>query len=107
MLFILVTLNPFTKTVIFDDTDAESYAITLADMDLDNDLDIIIANSESANMIYFNEENSKKWTAHQLKNESFDTYDIITADLNNDGRQDIIEANSDAINRYYFNRLKK
>ena len=69
--------------------------------------DIIIGNSESPNLVFFNEENGAKWTGHVLGEESFDTYDIIAADLNKDGFPDIIEANSDEINRYYLNRKKR
>ncbi len=84
-----------------------SYAVTVADLDLDKDKDIIIGNSGSANTIFWNSGDGQNWTSSALSDETFLTYDIITSDLNNDGLIDIIEANSDDINRYYFNRKKK
>ncbi len=102
-----IGVPPSPISVIFDSSGADSYAVSLADLNGDKTLDIIIGNSESPNFVYLNEENGRKWKGYMLSEESFDTYDIITADLNMDGLPDIIEANSDEINRYYLNRKKK
>jgi hypothetical protein len=71
--------------------------------DIDNDIDIIIGNSGSPNVVYLNKGSGANWEKMTLSDEAFNTYDIIVSDLNNDGRPDIIEANSDEINRYYLN----
>ncbi|MFT5762016.1 MAG: hypothetical protein ACI8WA_001140, partial [Polaribacter sp.] len=97
----------FSTYLIFDTELMNSFAITVADLNSDNHLDIIVGNSNNPNMVFYNSENGQKWVKKLLSKEKFLTYDIIASDINNDGLIDIIEANSDEINSYYINRIKK
>ena len=45
----------FERTVPFGSDDDQSYAVRLADVDLDGDLDIVVANVGARNAVYFNQ----------------------------------------------------
>ena len=91
----------------FDSEKSFSYAVSIGDLDLDGDMDIVIGNSRGPNAVFINEKGGQSCGKIQLAPQEFNTYDIIVADLNKDGRLDIIESNSDEINKYYFNSEKK
>ena len=77
--------------------------MSIGDLDLDGNVDIIIGNSGEPNTVFINNKKGTVWEKIQLSENRFNTYDIIIADLNGDGRLDIIECNSDELNSYYFN----
>jgi hypothetical protein len=88
-------------------TEDNSYSVAIEDLDLDGDIDIVVANVGAPNAIFLNENNATTWKKFTLNEQKFSTYDIIVTDLNGDKRPDIIEANSDEVNLYYFNQLLK
>ena len=94
----------FTDAITYDGQDNPTYAVSLADLDNDGDLDIINGNSPGTNSVFFNQGDGRGWVLMELSKSKFSTYDIIAADINGNGRNDIIEANSDERNTYYINR---
>ena len=81
----------------------KSHSVTVDDLDLDGNIDIVLANVASANTVFTNIEKGRVWKKITLGEKEFNTYDIMTSDLNWDRRLDIIESNSDEQNIYYFN----
>lgn len=90
----------FTKRTI----DTNFYAartVELADIDYDNDLDIIAVSREvngfgyslNAVTLYENDDiSTNSWTKHALADTSEENHDVVVVDLNQDGYLDIITA---------------
>jgi hypothetical protein len=94
----------YKEAKVFDLNSDLSYSISVADLDFDGDIDIVVGNVEGVNNIFINSKNGQKWLKKSLTNKNFFTYDILVNDLNGDDKPDIIESNSDEHNIYYFNK---
>ena len=85
-----------------------SAGVALADFDGDGDLDLVVARSEAANAVYFNEGNGRQFREVALIEvpavREADTYGVSVGDFNSDGAPDFVFANSGAPNPYYITR---
>ena len=102
---------PITKmytplTTVHDETPTQS--VQVADVDSDGDLDIIVGNLGSPNVVYFQAGvNSGDFpAATPIGSTPFDatspTTKVIVADLNNDGKMDLVVANRDEENQIFL-----
>ena len=74
---------------------------TLADFDKDGDLDITISRREDSNgRLYWYENNSGKWTKHQLGISDEYQLGAAVSDINSDGYTDLV------VSRYWFENPK-
>ena len=94
----------FTRSLPFGSDDDQSYAVRLADVDLDGDLDIVVANVRAQNAVYFNR-NGGAPAFDELRFGCADcaTYGLAVGDLNGDGFPEIVTANSGAPNGVFAN----
>ena len=90
---------------MFGRDDDQSYAVVLADLDLDGDLDIIVANAGARNAVYFNRgtETAEPFEEFRFGCDDCGTYGVAVGDLNGDGYPEIVTANSGAPNVIFAN----
>ena len=80
------------------------YAVRLADLDLDGDLDIVVANVAAQNAVYFNRGNEgRDFDEFRFGCPDCATYGVAAGDLNGDGFPEIVTANSGAPNGLFAN----
>lgn len=110
---LLTTLSLKAQTPLFTDATATLPAITnaatmdvqAADLDLDGDLDLVLANEFQRNRVLFNNGAGvfSDATAGRFSNVSHDSEDIAIADFNGDGWPDVVfAAEDDASPEYYW-----
>ena len=88
----------------FGPDDDESYAVHLADLDLDGDADIVVANVGARNAVYFNLGGGPPaFDEFRFGCADCSTYGLGVGDLNGDGFPDIVTANSGAPNGLFAN----
>ena len=93
----------FERSLLFG-SDDRSYAVCLADVDLDGDLDIIVANVGAQNAVYFNRGGeTPKFDEFRFGCEDCSTYGLAVGDLNGDRFPEIVTANSGAPNGLFAN----
>ncbi len=90
--------------VNFDREDGRTYALAVADMDNDGDLDLIVGNVAQENAVFFNQGDGRIYREARFGDESHATYGLDTGDLNGDGFEDIAVANSGSRNLVFLNR---
>ena len=94
----------FKRSLPFGSDDDQSYAVRLADVDLDGDLDIIVANVGARNAVYFNRGGEAAgFGEFRFGCEDCATYGVAVGDLNGDGFPEIVTANSGAQNGIFGN----
>ena len=82
--------------------DERTYAATVADLDADGDLDIVVGNVQQRNAAYLNDGTGRGWTEIVVGEPAESTYGVDVADVNGDGYPEIAFANSEALNRLYM-----
>ena len=83
----------------FGSDDDLSYAVRLADADLDGDLDIIVANVGAKTAVYFNQGGGAVgFGEFRFGCDDCATYGVAVGDLNGDGFPEMVTANSGAPN---------
>ena len=87
----------------FGNPDGKTYALAVADMDNDGQLDIVVGNSAQSNVVYFNQGRAQDFREVRFGDPAHLTYNLAVGDLNRDGFADIAVANSDAQNRVFLN----
>ena len=80
-----------------------TYAAVTADLDGDGDQDIVVANVEERNAVYWNDGSGLGWVGQWLGDEAHATYGLAVGDLDGDGYPELGFANSDAMNRLFAN----
>jgi hypothetical protein len=85
----------------------DSYALEIADIDQDDDLDIVVANVNSSNSVYLNDNEGTQWTEVKLGDYAATTYGLDVGDLDQDGYPDLGFANSNSLNRLFYNRINR
>ncbi len=91
----------------FGREDGQTYALVVADMNNDGDLDLIVGNVAQENAVFFNQGDGKGYREVRFGDESHATYGLDTGDLNGDGFEDIVVANSGSQNLVFLNRSVK
>lgn len=98
------------RQILHDSDDLNSRAVAIADMNGDNDLDIIIGNIGDRNQIYFGNGSGGIIEVREFGYTDGQTYDIVTGDVDNDGDIDLIVGNmmdahhTNQRNTVYINR---
>jgi hypothetical protein len=77
--------------------------VALTDVDGDGVLDVVVANMQERNAVYFNDGSGAVGAVHWLGEATNTSYGIAAADLNGDGFPEIGSANSGAVNRIFLN----
>ncbi len=80
-------VGPFKKTVIDTDNPMHPHSKSLADIDLDGDLDAIVASSADGGMYWYE---YPSWTKHTIFPTGSWSTDMQVGDIDNDGYIDII-----------------
>ena len=94
----------FDRSLSFGRADDESYAVQLADLDLDGDPDIVVANVGVQNAVYFNRGGEPPaFVEFRFGCADCSTYGLGVGELNGDGFPDIVTANSGARNGLFAN----
>ena len=83
--------------------DRTGYTVALADMDGDDDLDIVQASDKQENQIYFNDGTGQFGPAHLFGDIQSNTRSIEIADVNGDGALDILEVCRGTPNLLFIN----
>ena len=94
----------FERSLPFGSDDDLSYAVRLADADLDGDLDITVANVGAQSAVYFNRcGGAAGFDEFRFGCEDCATYGVAVGDLNGDGFPEIVTANSGVPNGVFGN----
>ena len=78
------------------------YALALADLNLDRQLDVVVGCIKAPGVIYFNGENGRTFERVPWNDGKGAVYAMVFADVNGDKWPDIIAARSDAPNAIWF-----
>ena len=85
------------------------YAIGMADLDKDGNMDILVGNVNFPGSVFFNRRNGHeevRFEETRWGDGKGDVYEIAVGDLDGDGWPDIAAARSDAPNAVWFNDRK-
>jgi hypothetical protein len=89
--------SPGAKFVLDDGlVGSEPPVLTVADVDSDGDVDIVVASRSGENLVYENLDagtGSFTYTHHTIGSQTADSRAVLVTDINNDGDLDIIVAN--------------
>ncbi|MDG1874482.1 MAG: VCBS repeat-containing protein [Mariniblastus sp.] len=96
----------FEKRIKIGNERDESRAVALSDINQDGSLDLIVANIDQANEVYFNDGQGGFNLAAKFGKENEKSYSLDVADMNGDGKPDLIIGNVAEPNAVYFNRGK-
>jgi hypothetical protein len=84
----------------------ESYAIALADVESDGDLDVVAGNYNQPHRLYLNDGSASPFSGPATRNVTSDLYltrFILFADMDGDGDPDLLSGNWGQANRLYLN----
>jgi hypothetical protein len=93
----------FSKTIALGNPMLVAYAIAVADMNQDRQLDLIIGYSSGGSRIFQNDGTGTQFQELPFGNSRGAVYGIAIGDFNADERPDIVQARSDAPNTIFFN----
>ena len=91
----------FTLARPLGDEQAGSYAVPLADLDGDGDLDVAVGNDRTRNLVFLND-GSGRFVAGATLGTPSSTRSLTLADLNGDGHTDILVVNRRRQNFIFF-----
>lgn len=96
----------FGEPVMLPGAKRTPYALALADLDHDRQLDIVIGFVELPGAVYFNQDKGKSFEESPWNDGQGVVYDIAFADVDGDGEMDILAARSGAPNGIWFGRKR-
>ena len=79
--------------------------VAAADLDQDQDIDLVIGNVQQANSVYLNQDAGRTFQSIPFGDPQGNTYGLAVGDLTGDGKPDIVTANSGSPNRIFLNRF--
>ena len=82
--------------------DYDSRSVVLGDVDADGDLDMVVANQNQGNRIYFNDGDGSFTDSGQSLDED-SSQSVALADIDGDGDLDMVVANQNQANLIYLN----
>ena len=89
--------------VLLPDSDRDTRAVAISDINQDKIPDIVLGVVGKPNMILLGSPEGEYRLGAQWGNEKGRTFAIAIADLNKDGLPDIVEGNDEQVNNVYFN----
>ena len=93
----------FSSGQVFSKDGVDSRSVAVADMDNDGFLDIVSANLNAANIIYFGDKDLKFTRMVSFGDVEAASYALTLADFDEDGAMDIAVANYEKPNQVFFN----
>jgi hypothetical protein len=78
------------------------YALAVADLDLDGNVDVVVGHVEAPSVVYFNDGGGRQFTPLPFGDDQGSAYGFAIADLDGDGLPDIAAARSGAPNVAYL-----
>ncbi len=95
--------DTITSWTCGDLSDANNHtaSIAIADIDKDGRPDVVTANTNTYNFVYFNNGSSTSPTREPFGPSFDNSYGLAVGDLNHDGNPDIVVGNYNGINRLY------
>lgn len=94
----------FSAGISIADAKVAPYALTLADLDKDGKVDIIVGHVEAPSTVYFNDGTGRSFTPVSFGDLHGTVYGFAVGDFNEDGILDIAAARSGAISVVYFGK---
>jgi len=94
------TITSWTCNDLSDSTN-NTAGIAITDIDKDGRLDVVTANTDTNNFVYFNNGSSTPPDQEQFGSSSNHSYSLAIGDLNHDGNPDIVVGNYNGINHSY------
>ena len=92
----------FSAGSVIDDTSNVPYALSLADLNGDGAMDVIVGYVEASTTVFINARDGSRFRKIELDDNDGATYGFATGDLDRDGYMDIVVAKSGARNRVFF-----
>jgi len=80
-----------------------TYSIALADVDADDDLDLVVGNNYQLNKLYLNDGGVFPSVGQDIGIDTDATYSVAFTDIDGDNAPDLITANSGQTNKFYLN----
>lgn len=93
----------FRRARRLGDQPDRSYAVPLADLDGDGDLDVVVGNDRGVNLVFWNDGRGEFRQGPSVGAPGRNTRSITLADLNGDSRIDIVVANRGEPNTVHLN----
>lgn len=94
--------NTYSEAQVIGDSSHMPYALSVADVNLDGAMDILVGHVEASTTVLLNRRTGKQFHAIELGDDDGATYGFAIGDLDNDDQPDIVVAKSGARNRVFF-----
>jgi hypothetical protein len=96
----------FSAGISLADSKMVPYALTIADLNNDKKIDIIVGHVEAPSTVFFNDGTGRNFKSISFGDSKGTVYGFAVGDFNEDGMPDIAAARSDAPNILYYANIK-
>ncbi|MDR3712638.1 MAG: VCBS repeat-containing protein [Puia sp.] len=98
--------HTFSTGIFLADSKIVPYALTVADLNNDKKMDIIVGHIEAPSTVFFNDGTGRNFKPVSFGDSKGTVYGFAVGDFNEDGIPDIAAARSEATNVLYFGNIK-
>ena len=92
----------FSEGISLADSKIVPYALTIADLNNDNRVDIIVGHVNAPSKVFYNDSTGNNFKSISFGDSNGTVYGFAVGDFNEDGIPDIATARSEATNTLYF-----